>query len=151
MEEMIFDRSQADVDYAKKNPSSKEYLKGTLNYIDLNRIEKKYIELVKKLETLGENIEINPIKTFTNEDDEWKMTDLITIEKINQIRENVYILQQRTQIEVGLNIEFNSNLNYKQLNDLEKILYEIDKTIKGIMSKFIYSGTFYCGEEMIAY
>ena len=151
MEEMIFDRKQSDVEYAKNNPSDKKYLKGALNYTDLNRIEKKYIEIVKKLETLGENIEINPIKTFTNEDDEWKMTDLITIEKINQIRENVYILQQRTQIEVGLNIEFNSNLNYKQLNNLEKILYEIDKAIKAIMSTFMYSGTIYCGEEMIAY
>ena len=36
MEEMIFDRKQSDVEYAKNNPSSKQYLKGALNYIDLN-------------------------------------------------------------------------------------------------------------------
>lgn len=151
MEEMIFDRTQEDVDYARKNPSDAKYLKGTLNYIDLNRIEKKYIEIVNKMKLLGENVTINPIKTFTSENDEWKMTDLISIEKINQIRQNVYILQQETQVEVNLNIEFTNNLNYKQLNNLEKILYEIDEAINRVISTFVYAGTIYCGEEIIAY
>lgn len=169
--EFIYDRTQQDVDFAKKNPSNKEYLKGALNYIDLNRIERNYLDLAEKLQVIGKNVTLTPVKTFIatlynelienysyyadmtyeellNEDD-WKMTDLIFIEYINQIRENVKILKEK--LNINENIEFTNTLDYKQLNVLEKILFEVYENVEKATKAFKYSGTFYCGEESIAY
>lgn len=170
----IYDRTQADVDYAKQNPDSKEFLKGALNYTDLDRIEQNYINLANKLELIGKNVTINPVKSYiatlyqelldnystyadipdvTYEEllneDKWKMTDLIFLDYINQIRDNVKAFKEALNIKDT--IEYTNSLNYKQLNILEKILYEVYIYIEESMKTFEYSGTFYCGEENIAY
>ena len=171
MEQIIYDRTQADVDYARLNPDSKEYLKGTLNYVDLNRIERNYLELQDKLALIGKDTEINPVKTFVTllysemtqnydyyqnmtyeellNEDKWIMTDFIFIEYINQIRRNVEEIKKA--INSNEPIEYTSSLNYKQLNSLEKILYEATIFVQNQMKSFQYAGTFYCGEEMVAY
>lgn len=171
MEQIIYDRTQADVDYARLNPDSKEYLKGTLNYVDLNRIERNYLELQEKLALIGKDTEINPVKTFVTllysemtqnydyyenmtyeellNEDKWIMTDFIFIEYINQIRRNVEEIKKA--INSNEPIEYTSSLNYKQLNSLEKILYEATIFVQNQMKSFQYAGTFYCGEEMVAY
>ena len=171
MEQIIYDRTQADVDYARLNPDSKEYLKGTLNYVDLNRIERNYLELQGKLALIGKDTEINPVKTFVTllysemtqnydyyqnmtyeellNEDKWIMTDFIFIEYINQIRRNVEEIKKA--INSNEPIEYTSSLDYKQLNSLEKILYEATIFVQNQMKSFQYAGTFYCGEEMVAY
>lgn len=171
MEQIIYDRTQADVDYARLNPDSKEYLKGTLNYVDLNRIERNYLELQGKLALIGKDTEINPVKTFVTllysemtqnydyyqnmtyeellNEDKWIMTDFIFIEYINQIRRNVEEIKKA--INSNEPIEYTSSLDYKQLNALEKILYEATIFVQNQMKSFQYAGTFYCGEEIVAY
>lgn len=171
MEQIIYDRTQADVDYARLNPDSKEYLKGTLNYVDLNRIERNYLELQEKLALIGKDTEINPVKTFVTllysemtqnydyyqnmtyeellNEDKWIMTDFIFIEYINQIRRNVEEIKKA--INSNEPIEYTSSLDYKQLNALEKILYEATIFVQNQMKSFQYAGTFYCGEEIVAY
>lgn len=171
MEQIIYDRTQADVDYARLNPDSKEYLKGTLNYVDLNRIERNYLELQEKLALIGKDTEINPVKTFVTllysemtqnydyyqnmtyeellNEDKWIMTDFIFIEYINQIRRNVEEIKKA--INSNEPIEYTSSLDYKQLNSLEKILYEATIFVQNQMKSFQYAGTFYCGEEIVAY
>lgn len=170
----IYDRTQADVDYAKQNPDSKEFLKGTLNYTDLDRIERNYIDLVNKLDVIGKKVTINPVKSYiatlyqdlidtyatyadmpdvTYEEllneDKWEMTDLIFIDYINQIRDNVKAFKEALNIKDE--IEYTNSLNYKQLNVLEKILNEVYKYTEEAMKSYVYAGTFYCGEEFIAY
>ena len=174
--EFIYDRTQNDVDYARENPDSKEFLKGNLNYIDLNRIEQNYIELANKLQLLGKTVYIDPIKTFsatlyqeiynkyatyadlTNtgltyeellNEDKWTMNDLIFIEHINRIRDNVKVLKDK--LSINGEIEYTNTLNYKQLNFLEKILNDIYIYSQDALKTFKYTGIFYCGEESIAY
>lgn len=146
MEAIIYDRKQSDVDYAKAHPDSTEYLKGALNFTDLTRIERNCLEIQRKLDLLlGKKITINPVKP----NGIWQMTDLIFMKDINQIRTNIE--QIKNIINSTEQIEYTNSLDYKQLNILEKIIYEATVYIFEKTKEFQYVGTFYCGEEFVAY
>ncbi len=175
MEQLIFDRTQADVDYAIEHPDSEEFLKGALNYTDLNRIEEWCIYYKNYCEILGIDVEVNPVKKLTynkysdllNEEydfyaryytydtffmyDSWKMTSDLYIKEINQIRQNIINLQKAFNVDSDIVIEITNKINYKQLNYMEKVLNDILPIIQERIKNFIFCGTFYSGEETISY
>ncbi len=64
MEDLIYDRTEEDVIYAKLNPNSAKKLKGALNYTDLNRIEIWSLYIQELLNSIGIQVEVNPVKHY---------------------------------------------------------------------------------------
>lgn len=138
MDELIYDRTQADVDYALNHPDSELNLKGAYNYTDLNRIEEwcEYIE--QQLNTYGYKVNIT---TKTN----WSMEDFPTKEEMKRVRDNVEVLKDAftSFTNVPDNLE---KMTYQKANDLEKVLHELNTLINNMIASFYYSNEIYSGE-----
>lgn len=138
MDELIYDRTQSDVDYAINNPQSSSFLKGAYNYVDLNRIENWCAYIAEQLNSYNYSVSI---ETKTD----WLMSDFPTKTQMKRIRDNVERLKNAfTAItEVPSNMD---KMTYKKANDLERVLYEINKFIANMESSFIYSDEVFAGE-----
>lgn len=141
MDNLIYDRTQADVTYALNNPSSNLFLKGAYNYIDLNRVEEWCSYIANTLNSYNYNVDII---TKTN----WSMSDFPTSQELERIRSNVNMLKQTyfSFTEVPTNMD---NMTYKKANDIEKNLFEIDKILKHMENNFIYAGVGNVGSNRI--
>lgn len=171
-ENLIYDRTLEDVEYAKAHPDSTEFLKGAFNFTDLNRIELWTIYCNSLLAEIGIDVEITPVKTFAvrtyndlsnyTYDDlsdlnytavlysgGWSKYDTPTLQQINQIRQNIDNMKEAFNIGNDLEIEYTNYINYEQLNILEKILQEIKNNVDNITRGYVFSGTFNCGEQLI--
>lgn len=143
MEQLIYDRTQEDVEYASNHPESTEFLKGAYNYTDLNRVETKVKELNELLNKYNYIAGITTIKL------DWSKTDFFTkadsiryLDNINKIRQ-VYVVKSTTPTTpTTLN-----NLNYIKANDIEKILADIEDLIHGMEQYFVYSGVANSGQN----
>ena len=142
MDKLIFDRTPADVEYARNNPSAEEWLKGCYNYIDLNRVEEWCKYLSDLLNSYG-------YVNLINEKTDWNIKDIQTVEQMARYLNNVKILMGTfvlTNNTPKLPDAINK-LTYSQANDIEKILYDINELIKNMEAMFRYSNTFYSGES----
>lgn len=141
MDELIFDRTQADVNYAKANPSSTDFLKGAYNYTDLNRIEEWCSYLATKLQAAGYNINITT-KT------DWSMADFPTQAQLERIRSNVNTI--KTAFATASNIPTNmSYMTYKKANDIERVLNELHNRLWGMTDWYVYSGVANAGQNRL--
>lgn len=133
MDSLIFDRTQQDI----TDLTSKSYY----NYTDLNRAEKWCEYLSEVLNKYSYSVNI-----VTKTD--WTMLDLPTQFEIERIRQNVNTLKQAyfsfTQIPGNLDY-----MTWQKANDIEKILYEIDKILKHMENNFVYCGVASCGQNRI--
>lgn len=116
MEDLIYDRTESDVEIALYYPNSTKFLKGAYNYTDLNRVETwgKYIQ--ECLIPYGFNNEL--VWKL-----DWNIRDYPTRTQIDRIRNN--IITERDFLDLKNNIEINNTLNYEQANELEKIFQDI--------------------------
>ena len=116
-----------------------------INYTDLNRIETRMQELT---EELNKYKYVNHINTKTDWKKQISTNDL----------DNIPLKSQLDRIKNNLNILVNSyyiysstpnlpdtleNLNIYKINDIEKILYDINVLIKYMIQSFIYVGNDY--------
>ncbi len=123
MDNLIFDRLKTDVENALNNPSSAEFLKGSYNYADLNRVETWCEYIQNLLNDYGKNIELS-IKT------NWNLKDYPTRTQIDRIRSNIDYLKDIFQELKTEAIEYVNTLDYKRANILEKIIYDVHEYIK---------------------
>ena len=86
MDNLIFDRLKTDVENALNNPSSTEFLKGSYNYTDLNRVEQWCEYIQNLLNDYGKGISLE-IKT------NWNLRDYPTRVQIDRIRGNIEYLK----------------------------------------------------------
>lgn len=142
MDKLIFDRTSADVEYARNNPSAEEWLKGCYNYIDLNRVEEWCKYLSNLLNSYGY---VNLISEKTD----WNVNDIQTIEQMERYLKNVKILIETFILKKDTPKlpETINKLTYTQANNIEKILYDINELIEKMEAMFRYSNTFYSGES----
>lgn len=143
MEQLIYDRTQEDVEYASNHPESTEFLKGAYNYTDLNRVETKVKELNELLNKYNYIAGITTIKL------DWSKTDFFTkadsiryLDNINKIRQAYVVKDTTPATPVTLN-----KLNYIKANDIEKILADIEDLIHGMEQYFVYSGVANSGQN----
>lgn len=136
MEELIYDRTQADVD----NKTSKGYH----NYTDLNRIEEWCKYLADLLTSYGYPVHITA-KT------DWAISDMRYASEMERIRQNVgkikevyYSLATTPPVPDTLN-----KITWQKANHIEKILADIDLLIKNMEQVFIYTGVSNCGQNRI--
>ena len=133
MDKLIYDRTENDV----KNKTDKGYH----NISDLNRIEEWCAYLADLLNSY--NYKIN-ITAKTN----WQLTDTRTVAQLERIRKNIALIRS-TYSNIPRDITVPSNLspiNITKANDIEKILYDIDRIISEMESYFIYSGVSNAGQ-----
>ena len=129
---MIFDRTQNDVDTAIRLRDTKvknfkaltesevaTLEKGMLTINTLNRIEGKISELNSLLETLG-YVPLNI--TVKN----WGYTDIFSTDEFNRIVGNVGMLRAAIPMMKDTPDTPLSEYYFSNINDLEKILYDID-------------------------
>lgn len=149
---MIFNRTQNDVNTAielKKRLQNGEELsvaeveqleRGTLTINTLNRIESKCAELVSLLRGVGYYVAEIPLVVWSYED-YFKQADFDRIiANIDVLRNAFYVYSYTPKTPEN---------NYRKLqpiNDVEKILYDLEAMTEDIKSHYRQCGTFQCGE-----
>ena len=152
---MIFDRTQNDVDSAillrntkvknfeELTESDINYLeKGTLTINTLNRIENKQDELKNLFNDMG--YWNTPIKNKM-----WGENDIFNVDEFQRILDNTNVLRQAFFVYKDTPNTPPVSYHYKDINALEKILYDLDVMINDVKSKYKRCGTFRCGEMII--
>lgn len=146
--EPIFDRTQADIDYAirmlrewKENPSATPFdLKGCFNFNDINRIEGNIKYLSEELTSL---YYFSNITSKT-----WGRGALtVTPSEINRIRGNITILLNSFFKDEKAPTIPDTLLTFQQVNDLEYNLYLIKQMLDNMVASFKECGVAECGEE----
>lgn len=147
--EPIFDRSEADVAFAKQqiqqwidqvltgNPVETYDLKGCLNLSDLNRIEGNIRYLSDELGELQYGTSVSC--------KEWERRGLPTEQDVRRIISNIQII-----IDAYYRGENSPNLpddmsNYHQINDIERNLNDIKQLLDAMIQSFPKSGTLQSG------
>lgn len=131
MENLIFDRTQLDI----QNKTNKGYY----NYNDLNRIESWCEYLTNLLTAYSYPVSI---KTKNN----WNMLDFPASSEMERIRQNVNRLKGAyfSFTQIPENLEY---MTIEKANDIEKILFEIDKILADMENNLIYCGVAGCGQD----
>ena len=150
---MIFDRTQNDVDTAiilrrEKVQTFQELSenevatleKGTLTINTLNRIESKQEELKSLFNDIG--YWNTPISTR-----QWAYADIFEGTQFDRILNNLEILIKAFFIYKDTpNVPDNNYRKYQTINDVEKIIYDLDVMINDVKSNYRECGTFESGE-----
>lgn len=156
---MVFDRTQADVDalvsimqkanaqgFSSLTPAEIAFIKtaqkGAYNSADVNRVVSAYNTLVADLAAEGYPVTLaGSIPT--------KATSMLLLDTEGEIYlQNVEII--RSALPVFDNTPPTpttmDNLTYQKANDIEKILYDVSVAIQNMIDAYFYSGELYCGE-----
>lgn len=133
MEKLIFDRTNSDL----INSTTKAYY----NFEDLNRVEAWCEYLAEILNKYSYLVDIEVKK-------DWSMSQFPTHSELERIRVNINRLKQAyfSFTQIPENLEY---MTWQKANDIEKILYEIDKILKHMENNFIYSGVANCGQNRL--
>lgn len=138
----IYDRTQADVDYAKSqlNQGNNDVeFKGCINVTDIRRIENNTRYLADELIKL---YYFNTLTTYS-----WDLSSIPYLAHINRIINNVGILWGKYHKPNG-SVELPPTLlHYEHANAIEKNLYLIKEMLDNMISSFRECGTFQCGED----
>lgn len=146
----IYDRTQADVDYAKSQIkyfkqnggiTDGKDLKGCLNVDDLNRIEFNTEYLSDSLVALYYFNNIN------KRSDKWYVSGVPYVTQINRIIDNVLKLQTAYFKPSSSPTLPNTLTHYADVNSIEKCIYLLKVMIDNMTSSFKECNTFECGEE----
>lgn len=145
---MIFDRTQNDIDAAltirKKRgsgqnltPDEIEVLeRGTFTINTISRILGKQQELKEELNKIG----YYGIKIDIPSGDIFDIEDLRTLIKNSDMLRKCFYVFSYTPNSPGLKYHFSN------INDLEKILFDIGEMAEDVRTRFVECGTFECGE-----
>lgn len=142
-QEPVFDRTQADVDYAKsqlsKGINNVDY-KGCFNVTDINRIENNTRYLADTLLSL---YYFNTITSTSS----WSRNSLVYQQHIDRILGNVNKVWSAWYKPTNAPALPNTLLTYEQVNNIEKNLYLLKEMLDNMVASFRECGTLYCGEE----
>lgn len=148
---MIYNRTQTDVDAAKllraKVQSGQTLTTAEITAIErgsctvntLNRIEAKQAELAGILNSYAYMVRIE-----TNTD--WQYGDIFTYQDHARLLDNLNKLKQAYYTYTSTPNAPAYMYGFKEANDIEKILVDIESMIASMESKFRECGTFECGE-----
>lgn len=159
MSALIFDRAQADTDRAAyligkiqrremlTEAEQAEYnagLRGCYNITDLNRVEAKVRELAETLRSYGYSVDYTePGHT------EWQYTDTMLESDVLLYLANIAALRDVIKLppDVPPIPTIDRWIDWMAANDIERIVFELDRYIYGIVPLFRRSGTFRSGKN----
>lgn len=152
---MIFDRTQADVDEARKIRDEKVKTfqslteseittleRGLMTINTINRIEEKQDELKNLLNELGYYDTDIDNKTWDTTEDEFFCED-----DFQRIIDNEKILRKAFFVYTNTPEVPDISFYYGDINALEKILVDLDVMINDVKSNYRECGAYECGEE----
>ncbi len=130
---LITDRKQADVD-------ARNY-KGTYNASDMNRVGSAVNYLAARLREKGYDPHISPKTDWV--DDEWASpTDADKyLADLEEIRMQFTLYDGAPTVPPDM-----ERFTWKEANDIERILQDIDALLTNIEAGWYYSGDLYAGE-----
>lgn len=134
MENLIFDRTQLDI--------TNKTEKGRYNYTDFNRIESWCEYIANTLNSYSYSISI---LTKTN----YSLKNKPNESDLERIRNNINTLKQAyfSFTEIPENLEY---MTFEKANDIERILYEIEKLLSYMENNFDYCGVGGCGQSRLS-
>lgn len=149
---MVYDRTAADVDNAKKIRTEKiqkgisltaddvsTLEKGSITINTLNRIENKQAELKQTLADMGYYSGIVNNKT-------WTYNDIFFASDLQRICDNTIALRAAFEAMADSPLNPIPKYYYSEINAIEKILYDIAQNITQTTAKYRRCNTFNCGE-----
>lgn len=151
---LITDRTEQDVErwrllHSKgyKNLTEEEKaeweagLKGAYNYVDMNRVETAVAFLSSHLADLGYHV-APEVKTV------WAVSDYPTKEDMDRYFGNVALLRAILPLYATTpqTPSTQKKMDYLVANDVEQILSDVDRRIKGIKQSWYYSGDIFTGD-----
>lgn len=152
---MIYDRTHEDVENAKTLRAEKvqEFIaltqaetdtmeKGTLTINALNRIENKQAELKGLLNVMG--YWNTPITNKT-----WTYTGIFHQEEFQRIIDNVQALRNAFFVYSTTPDTPTLKYHFETINDIEKILYDLDSMEDEVKALYRECGNFECGGDSI--
>ena len=149
---MIFDRVSADV--AKAFALRKDKVaqgislteeeqatmeKGCFTINTANRIESKQAELKEVFNEMG-YFDCN----ISNK--EWNLGDVFFAEDLQRVSENVAILRKAFFVYPDTPANPRAEYHYREVNLMERILYDLQKMVDVVKESYRECGTFDCGE-----
>ena len=153
---MIFNRTLADISLAKNildklksgeiagyeltEEDIETLERGTLTKNTLNRIESKTQELKELF--AGKGYFVGPLEVR-----DWTVFDTFTTFDFAQILENVNALREVYYTFSGTPSTPSARYYYTDINDLEKILFDLGEMIEVVESNALRCGEAFCGEE----
>ena len=148
---MIFDRTQADVDSAIRIRKEKVQAfqpltdveislleRGTITINTLNRIEQKQEELKNLINGVG--YWNTPVESKA-----WSYTDVFDESEFARIIENLNFLRNAFFVYKDTPSTPPISYSYKDVNAIEKILYDLDVMINDVKSHYQKCGVARCG------
>ena len=151
---LITDRTAADVEryltlrskgFANLTEAEKtEWLspmKGAYNYTDLNRVEEAVSYVAEKLRERGYRVDISVAKVWTT-DTLPTMADMNRyLENVRAVRNAFATLSTTPQVPTGI-----EGFTYKEANDIEQIIFDVNQLLENMISVWFFSGDLYSGE-----
>lgn len=153
--QLITDRVQADVDRvatlagrvsagtatAAELAEWQSDLKGAYNVSDLNRVGAAVAYVAGRLTGYGYVVSVSPRQ-------DWQVTDVPTPESMTAYLADVATLRAALTVpadtpEVPEDME---QLTWKEANNIEKILVDVDELLTRMAAAWFYSGEIYAGE-----
>ena len=151
---LITDRTQFDVDRVNSlatkglaNMSAAEReewsagLKGAYNSTDLNRVQSAARYVQERLRTVGYNVTLSNLKTWTPQDFPTKQDMDNYLNDIRAIRSVLAVMSTTPAVPDSM-----VNLTYVKANAIEQILMDVDTLLANMISSFVYAGDIYGGE-----
>ncbi|HJC21883.1 MAG TPA: hypothetical protein H9707_09025 [Candidatus Butyricicoccus avicola] len=152
LDNLIFDRTQADVNRVKTltqkliagtatGAEKSEWLagmKGAYNASDLNRVGSAVEYLTDTLYSMGYNVPTVP-------KDDWTKTDIPTQTQMTRYIENIHTLRDHLPYVAPDAPESATGLDYQKANNIEEILYTLEQVLIAMQenSKLRQANTFF--------
>lgn len=158
MDSLIFDRTLQDVEYVKnlkdkinlkginslteiEKISWNNGLKGSYNSKDFNRVKEWTEYLAEQFNSYGYKVSITSRNALTRTDFPLSSDIQIYLNNIEKLKQAYYTMATTPQLPVNM-----QNLGYIGANAIEKILYDLNELLKGMVAHFYCLGQVYIGE-----
>ena len=117
-------------------------MKGAYNYTDLNRVEEAVEYVTGRLRECGYYPAIGEINKT------WAMDNIPTLADMNRYLDNVKAIRSAFSVMETTPYAADSmnGLTYKEANDIEQILFDVDMLIDNMISAWFFNGDLYSGE-----
>lgn len=152
---LITDRTQADVDRvaalaarvsagtatAAELAEWKSDLKGAYNASDLNRVGATVAYVAGRLNGYGYAVTVNPKQDWTGSDIPTAGQMAAYLRDVATLRASLTVAADTPEVPEDM-----EQLTWKEANDIEKILVDVDELLTRMASAWFYSGDLYAGE-----
>ena len=152
---MIFDRTQNDVNTAILLRDTKVKNFETLTESDIATLEKGLLTIntLNRIETKQEELKnlFNDMGYWNTQiiNKTWRENDIFNADDFQKILDNTNVLRRAFFVYKNTPNTPPISYHYNDINDLEKILFNLDVMINDVKSKYKRCGTFRCGEMII--